>query len=79
MILFGTQAVNTFLDHFHYDLIFRAHQEKCDGLKLSKSGKVFTIFSTSGYVGHNNGAGVVLVADNTIRLIVKNADTFSSE
>lgn len=79
VILFGSKAVEDFLDHFHFEYIFRAHQEKSDGLKLSKSARVFTIFSTSAYVGHQNGAGVVLVAEGKIRLIVKNADTFEEE
>jgi protein phosphatase len=79
VILFGTKAVDDFLDHFHFEYIFRAHQEKSDGLKLSKSARVFTIFSTSAYVGHQNGAGVVLVAEGKIRLIVKNADTYEEE
>lgn len=79
VILFGAKAVEDFLDHFGYEYIFRAHQEKADGLKLSKSARVFTIFSTSAYVGHQNGAGVVLVADGKIRLIVKNADTYEEE
>eukprot|EP00658_Telonema_sp_P-2_P033205 TRINITY_DN24420_c0_g1_i2.p1 TRINITY_DN24420_c0_g1~~TRINITY_DN24420_c0_g1_i2.p1 ORF type:complete len:465 (+),score=89.89 TRINITY_DN24420_c0_g1_i2:396-1790(+) len=72
VILFGTEAVTQFLDRFGYEYIFRAHQEKSDGLRLSKNARVFTIFSTSAYVGHSNGAGVVLVADNKIRLIIKN-------
>ncbi|CBZ24203.1 putative serine/threonine protein phosphatase [Leishmania mexicana MHOM/GT/2001/U1103] len=79
VILFGSKAVDDFLDHFHFEYIFRAHQEKSDGLKLSKSARVFTIFSTSAYVGHQNGAGVVLVAEGKIRLIVKTADTYEEE
>ena len=79
VILFGTKAVDDFLDHFHFEYIFRAHQEKSDGLKLSKNARVFTIFSTSAYVGHQNGAGVVLVAEGKIRLIVKSADTYEEE
>lgn len=74
VILFGNAAVDTFLDRYGFQYIFRAHQEKADGLKLSKNARVFTIFSTSSYAGHQNGAGVVLVANGKIRLIVKNAD-----
>jgi protein phosphatase len=77
VILFGSRAVDQFLERYGYEFIFRAHQEKSDGLKLSKSAKVFTIFSTSAYVGHQNGAGVVLVADGKIRLIIKNPDSTS--
>ncbi|RNF23952.1 putative serine/threonine protein phosphatase [Trypanosoma conorhini] len=74
VILFGSAAVDQFLANYNFEYIFRAHQEKSDGLKLSKSARVFTIFSTSAYVGHENGAGVVLVADGKIRLIIKSAD-----
>lgn len=79
VILFGSKAVDDFLSRYGFEYIFRAHQEKSDGLKLSKSARVFTIFSTSAYVGHSNGAGVVLVADGRIRLIVKNADNYEEE
>lgn len=79
VILFGSKAVDDFLEHTGFEFIFRAHQEKSDGLKLSKNARVFTIFSTSAYVGHQNGAGVVLVADGKIRLIVKNADVYDEE
>ncbi|PWV05551.1 putative serine/threonine protein phosphatase [Trypanosoma cruzi] len=74
VIVFGSVAVDHFLLNNNFEYIFRAHQEKSDGLKLSKSARVFTIFSTSAYVGHENGAGVVLVADGKIRLIIKSAD-----
>ena len=71
VILFGGNAVDRFLSNFGYEYIFRAHQEKSDGLKISKNARVVTVFSTSGYVGHQNGAGVVYVADGKIRLIIK--------
>lgn len=74
VILFGTAAVDDFLDHYGFEYIFRAHQEKSDGLKISKNARVLTIFSTSAYVGHQNGAGVVYVGDGRIRLIVKEPD-----
>ncbi|CBH18276.1 serine/threonine protein phosphatase, putative [Trypanosoma brucei gambiense DAL972] len=79
VILFGSKAVDDFLGNHNYEYIFRAHQEKSDGLKLSKNARVFTIFSTSAYVGHENGAGVVLVADGKIRLIIKNADSIEMD
>jgi protein phosphatase len=74
VILFGNKAVDTFLDNFGFEYIFRAHQEKSDGLKLSKNARVMTIFSTSAYVGHSNGAGVVFVNNGKIRLIIKQPD-----
>ena len=79
VILFGSEAVDHFLDTYGYEMIFRAHQEKADGLKLSKNARVFTIFSTSAYVGHSNGAGVVMVADGKVRLIIKTADNEDDE
>lgn len=74
VILFGSNAVDAFLQRYGFEYIFRAHQEKSDGLKVSKNARVITIFSTSAYVGHQNGAGIVYVADGRIRLIVKEAD-----
>lgn len=74
VMIFGSAAVDSFLERYGFQYIFRAHQEKSDGLKVSKNARVVTIFSTSGYVGHHNGAGVVFVADNKIRLVIKEAD-----
>ena len=74
VILFGSTAVDDFLHAYGFEYIFRAHQEKSDGLKISKNARVVTIFSTSGYVGHSNGAGLLYVGDGRIRMIVKEAD-----
>jgi protein phosphatase len=79
VIMFGTTAVDQFLQQYGFEYIFRAHQEKSDGLKISKNARVITIFSTSAYVGHQNGAGVVYVGDGRIRLIVKEPDANSDD
>eukprot|EP00755_Sulcionema_specki_P009726 Sspe_Gene.44483::Locus_21819_Transcript_1_1_Confidence_1.000_Length_2635::g.44483::m.44483 len=71
IIVFGTKAVDDFLKRHNLQYIFRAHQEKSDGLKVSKNARVVTIFSTSDYIGHSNGAGVVYVGQGIIRLIIK--------
>ena len=72
IVVFGSQAVDDFLKTNNLQYIFRAHQEKSDGLKVSKNARVVTIFSTSDYIGHQNGAGVVFVDPvGTIRLIIK--------
>eukprot|EP01059_Diplonema_ambulator_P034344 TRINITY_DN7632_c0_g1_i1.p1 TRINITY_DN7632_c0_g1~~TRINITY_DN7632_c0_g1_i1.p1 ORF type:complete len:585 (+),score=150.67 TRINITY_DN7632_c0_g1_i1:40-1755(+) len=72
IIVFGSKAVDDFLAKNDLKYIFRAHQEKSDGLKVSKNARVLTIFSTSDYIGHQNGAGVVFVSHaGTIRLIIK--------
>eukprot|EP01061_Rhynchopus_euleeides_P003933 TRINITY_DN1320_c9_g1_i1.p1 TRINITY_DN1320_c9_g1~~TRINITY_DN1320_c9_g1_i1.p1 ORF type:complete len:576 (+),score=189.75 TRINITY_DN1320_c9_g1_i1:51-1730(+) len=74
VICFGTKAVDNFCDRYGFDFIFRAHQEKSDGLKLAKSGRVITIFSSSDYEGHRNGAGVLFVnTQGEIRMIMKSA------
>lgn len=68
---FGGTAVNMFCERYGYQYIFRAHQEKADGLRLSDSARVVTIFSTSDYAGHQNGAGCVLVHLGKIRMAIK--------
>ena len=72
IITFSEVAVDNFLSANGLELMFRAHQEKSDGLKLSKSAKCLTIFSSSNYQGHGNGAGVVYVGSSgKIKLILK--------
>eukprot|EP01012_Entosiphon_sulcatum_P034989 TRINITY_DN4442_c0_g1_i2.p1 TRINITY_DN4442_c0_g1~~TRINITY_DN4442_c0_g1_i2.p1 ORF type:complete len:500 (-),score=62.91 TRINITY_DN4442_c0_g1_i2:152-1549(-) len=74
IITFSEVAVDNFLRTHGMDLMFRAHQEKSDGLKLSKSAKCLTIFSSSNYQGHGNGAGVVYVSiTGRVRMIMKEA------
>eukprot|EP00906_Rhabdomonas_costata_P011957 RCo017024 len=72
IISFGELAVENFLTTHGMELMFRAHQEKSDGLKLSKSAKCLTIFSSSNYQGHGNGAGVVYVSPTgKVKMIMK--------
>ena len=72
IITFSEVAVNNFLATHGFELMFRAHQEKSDGLKISKSAKCLTVFSSSNYQGHGNGAGVVYVGSNgAIKMITK--------
>ena len=73
VVSFGPQAISDFCGRFGFQYIFRAHQEKAHGLRLSDSARVVTIFSTSDYAGHQNGAGCIFVSENTIRLIIKPA------
>eukprot|EP01060_Flectonema_neradi_P016494 TRINITY_DN230_c1_g1_i1.p1 TRINITY_DN230_c1_g1~~TRINITY_DN230_c1_g1_i1.p1 ORF type:complete len:535 (+),score=100.32 TRINITY_DN230_c1_g1_i1:315-1919(+) len=73
-ICFGKAAVDDFLSSTGFEYVVRAHQEKSDGLRLSKSAKVITLFSSSDYEGHRNGAGLLFI--NTvkeIRMIIKKA------
>lgn len=74
VVSFSAKAVETFLEAFHYSMLFRAHQEKAHGIRLSKSQQVLTIFSSSNYLGHGNGAGCVVVSpQGDVQLIVKNS------
>ncbi|CCW64432.1 unnamed protein product [Phytomonas sp. EM1] len=68
---FGSRAVDMFCERYNYQYIFRAHQEKADGLRLSDNARVVTIFSTSDYAGHQNGAGCILVSNGKIRMAIK--------
>eukprot|EP00796_Vickermania_ingenoplastis_P003962 gene3962-2825_t len=64
VLSFSAKAVNTFLRSYGYIMLFRAHQEKAHGLRWSKSNRVLTIFSTSNYMSHGNGAGCVVVSSS---------------
>lgn len=68
---FGSRAVDMFCERYNYQYIFRAHQEKADGLRVSDSARVVTIFSTSDYAGHQNGAGCILVHQGKMRMAIK--------
>ncbi|KAG5487569.1 hypothetical protein GH5_07922 [Leishmania sp. Ghana 2012 LV757] len=68
---FGSRAVDMFCERYNYQYIFRAHQEKADGLRLSDNARVVTIFSTSDYAGHQNGAGCIFVANGKMRMAIK--------
>ena len=68
---FGARAVDMFCERYGYQFIFRAHQEKADGVRVSDNARVVTIFSTSDYAGHQNGAGCVLVHGGKIRMAIK--------
>eukprot|EP00756_Hemistasia_phaeocysticola_P066391 Hpha_TRINITY_DN9203_c0_g1::TRINITY_DN9203_c0_g1_i1::g.28579::m.28579 len=71
-VAFTSRAVDRFLSEHRFDLLIRAHQEKRAGLRLSQNNRVITVFSTSDYQGHGNGAGVVLVRKGgNVDLIVK--------
>jgi protein phosphatase len=76
---FGARAVDMFCEKYGFQYIFRAHQEKADGLRVSDNARVVTIFSTSDYAGHQNGAGCVLVNEGKIRMAIKKPRTVLAE
>eukprot|EP01065_Artemidia_motanka_P038588 TRINITY_DN47443_c0_g1_i1.p1 TRINITY_DN47443_c0_g1~~TRINITY_DN47443_c0_g1_i1.p1 ORF type:complete len:546 (+),score=103.86 TRINITY_DN47443_c0_g1_i1:73-1710(+) len=71
-VTFGSKAVEDFFARYGFELLIRGHQEKAAGIELSMKGRVLTVFSSSGYCGHRNGAGVAFVSsDGTVRLVTK--------
>eukprot|EP01063_Lacrimia_lanifica_P032396 TRINITY_DN5539_c0_g1_i2.p1 TRINITY_DN5539_c0_g1~~TRINITY_DN5539_c0_g1_i2.p1 ORF type:complete len:862 (+),score=351.96 TRINITY_DN5539_c0_g1_i2:66-2651(+) len=61
VLSYSQQAIHSFLDTSGLDFIIRGHEEKADGLNISKQGRVLTVFSTSDYCRKGNRAGVALV------------------
>ena len=71
-VMYGTKAVDAFLERNSFALILRAHQMKSCGFNVSKSGKVITVFSSSHYdAEEENYAGVAFVKSGTIRAITR--------
>jgi protein phosphatase len=72
VLSFSSQAAETFLNACEYSMLFRAHQEKQYGLRVSKSSRVLTLFSSSNYLGHGNGAGCAIVSvGGEVQLVMK--------
>eukprot|EP01065_Artemidia_motanka_P004652 TRINITY_DN12211_c1_g1_i2.p1 TRINITY_DN12211_c1_g1~~TRINITY_DN12211_c1_g1_i2.p1 ORF type:complete len:919 (+),score=338.59 TRINITY_DN12211_c1_g1_i2:76-2757(+) len=61
VVSYGQPAVDGFLDACGLEFIIRGHEEKADGLNISKQARVLTVFSTSDYCRKGNKAGVALV------------------
>ena len=75
--IFGTRALNKFLDITGCTHIIRAHQPPDLGVEVEKAARVLTVFSSSHFctVGEEktpryNLAAAVLVADQRLRIIV---------
>eukprot|EP01029_Cantina_marsupialis_P005900 TRINITY_DN163_c0_g2_i3.p1 TRINITY_DN163_c0_g2~~TRINITY_DN163_c0_g2_i3.p1 ORF type:complete len:567 (-),score=154.51 TRINITY_DN163_c0_g2_i3:151-1851(-) len=74
-INFCSKAVNEFLANYDLSCIIRAHEAKASGISLSKSGKVFTVFSTSKNHGCGAGAscGCILLENGKVHAINRSA------
>jgi hypothetical protein len=71
-VMYGTKAIDDFLESGSFGLIMRAHQMKSCGFNVSKSGKVITVFSSSHYdTEEENYAGVAFVTPGTIRAVTR--------
>lgn len=70
-VMFGSSAVDNFLETNKLSYIIRAHEAHAHGVALSKGARVFTVFSTS--KDHRQGsramAGCILVDVNQIQVI----------
>jgi diadenosine tetraphosphatase ApaH/serine/threonine PP2A family protein phosphatase len=66
---FGNKAIEQFLQNSGHEYIVRAHEFKHDGLRIHKSARVLTVFTSSGYCGGNNGAGALFVGQGMLRLM----------
>ena len=74
-VVFGEAAVKEFLDTFGFRFIMRAHEATANGVAVSKSAKVLTVFSTSKDHGCGESAkcGCVLVDRKRIVAIQKDS------
>jgi len=70
-VMFGSTAIDNFLNTNNLSYIIRAHEAHAHGVALSKSARVFTVFSTS--KDHRQGsqamAGCILVDVDRIQVI----------
>ena len=76
-VVFGSEAVDTFLAKTGCSFLIRAHQPPSLGVSYAKSARVITVFSSSHYCGSYNSAAGVLVADNRIKVIVMSCEPLS--
>ena len=69
-VCFGSTAIDNFLASNNLSYIIRAHEAHAHGVSLSKSARVFTVFSTS--KDHRQGeramAGCILVDHDKIQV-----------
>jgi hypothetical protein len=74
-VMFGSDAISNFLTKNNLSYIIRAHEAHSHGVALSKSARVFTVFSTS--KDHRQGgkamAGCILVDVDKIQVINRSA------
>eukprot|EP00164_Ancoracysta_twista_P005032 GFYU01006850.1.p1 GENE.GFYU01006850.1~~GFYU01006850.1.p1 ORF type:complete len:196 (-),score=53.19 GFYU01006850.1:315-902(-) len=67
---YGQKALENFLDAHGFEFMIRAHEPVHDGVAISHSARLFTVFSTSKDHGLSNAkAGCVLVEKETITAI----------
>eukprot|EP01013_Petalomonas_cantuscygni_P031629 TRINITY_DN57881_c0_g1_i1.p1 TRINITY_DN57881_c0_g1~~TRINITY_DN57881_c0_g1_i1.p1 ORF type:complete len:583 (+),score=95.66 TRINITY_DN57881_c0_g1_i1:287-2035(+) len=68
---FGNKAVDDFFDANGFSFMIRAHQHKYMGFRRAKRGRLLTLFSSSNYCNMGTPAAAAFLANNTMRLILK--------
>ena len=58
--LFGHDVLKSFMDHFGFDLVVRAHQVVEDGYEFAANRALVTIFSAPNYCGSFDNAAACL-------------------
>lgn len=67
---FGQDAVNMFLQTTGISYIIRAHEKYQLGFGADMGGRVLTVFSSSHYGGSNNQAGLILINDGELHVVL---------
>eukprot|EP00949_MAST-11_sp_MAST-11-sp1_P000198 g198.t1 len=78
-VVYGENAVNTFLKESGCEMIMRAHEATVGGIKVCKQARVLTVFSTSKDHGVGVGASCACVLVDRHRVIVINKSPLYDE
>ena len=73
IVVFGKQAVDSFIKKTGCTHIIRAHQPPSKGIEYCKGARILTVFSSSHYCGGFNSAAIVLVNGGRIRVATTNS------
>jgi len=73
---FEKATLERFLETYNFGMLIRAHESMPQGCFLGFSNKMITIFSSSGY-DEENSAGVLLVYEGVIRVLMMKDDPLS--
>ena len=78
-VVYGTNAVNIFLQETGCEMIMRAHEATVGGIKVCKQARVLTVFSTSKDHGVGKGASCACVLVDKSRVVVINRSPLYDE
>jgi len=69
--IFGSHALEDFMQQHDLDLIVRAHQVVEDGYEFFANRRMVTIFTARNYCGEFDNAGAIIIADEELMLSFK--------